>query len=185
MKDEKFRRMIKEIFDEKETPPNLDRKILGYINHKRYVRNMTISIAASLFIVLLTIFFFLPKNIKITEEKIKIEKRIVKNQKETEPLKDRIIQKKEIVKRYKEDDKEFYVVFPKENDILEEAGGIVFYVQGGIDEIKYEVDGELYTKTVYEEGTIVIPMILDEGTHILKILHPYESEIMFYSIGEV
>lgn len=185
MSEEKFKKFIKEIIDEKEIPKSLDRKIMGYINHKRYVRNMTISIAASFIIILLTIFFFSPKNIKITEEKIKIENKIVKKQEEIKNTNDNISKKKEIVKKEDEKNNEFYVVFPKDEDILEEAGGLVFYVQGDINEIKYEIDGEIFEKVISEEGTIVIPTVLEEGTHILKIHSPYETEIMFYSVGEV
>ncbi len=186
MREEKFRKFIREIFDEKETPENLDRKIMGYINHKRYIRNMTISIAASLIIVILMVFFFSPKNIKITEEKIKIENRIVKKQEEIKNTNDSLFKKKEIVKKNDEKNKEFYVVFPKDEDIIEEAGGLVFYIRGDINKIKYEIDGEIFEKVISdEEGTIVIPTVLEEGTHILKIHYPYETEIMFYSVGEV
>jgi hypothetical protein len=182
MRDKIFGKMIKEIYKENKAPENLDRIILNYINRKKYIRNMTISIAAS-FIFLLTIIMFFERNLEITkniERKVERKVEIVKKEKGVEK---KIVKESENIR--KEEKREFYLVFPQEDDILEETGNIVFYVEGDIKEIRYEIDGEIYTLNVTKSGTILIPASLDEGMHNLRIIIPEEKEIFFYSAGEV
>ncbi len=178
--DNDFNKIFKNIFDEKKAPEHLDLKIMSYIKRKIYIRNITISVAISFIVILSTIILINPKDINVTK---KIENKI-EIVREKEEGKIEVVERKK--EKIKEEEKEniFYVLFPKDEDIIEETGSIVFYASGGIKEIRYEIDGEIYTKEINED-VIVVPVNLEEGVHILKVHYPYETEILFYSIGEV
>lgn len=184
MKDDLFKKMIKDIFDEEKPPLNLERKILQRINQRVYIRNFSLAIAASIVFIIVVFILFLPKNVNITKEERKIERRIEIVKKEE--MKKTLEKKNDEKKLFYKKANEFYLVFPKDEDVFEETGNIVFYVSGDIKEIRYEIDGELYTKSLEDnEETVLIPYELEEGTHHLKVIYPDEIEVLFYSIGEV